>query len=468
MGDYKPIKIKRKKRSDPRFLRAVLFRITPVALVVIITFCSFSIFNKRISEILANYKYSNLAERGEIDDPTLDTYETLNIDWLSAYDITDTNGLDPLLLSPLKETSGMRPSELLGSADFEKTLKYTNKQSIIWSLHDTVNPDISAWIYMYGMGINYPVARENGKKDYYLRRSYDGTQSNSGTIFMSDACKINPISRNLILHGHNMRDGTMFATLANYLKGTPEYYNAHKYIFLDTLYGTYRYEIYSVYMCDPQDIYLTVGFSSNAVFLNWCNATQERGIFEDYTTFTPEDRILTLSTCDSTNKKRIIVHAKMVYPQPEGDVESEIDFVTPTPDLENTPPDLGMVETPDISVSTPTPTPDESGSSTENIYTPGSKFRVNLSDPKSTLRLRSQPSTSSSILAALAHGTGITIDEEINEWVKITTEGGMTGYLQKKYLVKEEDFYYPIPSDTIGPPDTNLITPTPAPPTTEE
>ncbi len=467
MSEYKPIKIKRKKRLDPKLAQMLLFRVLPIALVIIIAFSCFSIFDKRIGEIMTELKYSQLADRGPIDDPTADNYSPINIDWLTEYSAVDPNGFDPLALSPLESTNGMRPSEILGSTEFEKALGYTNKQSKLWAIHDSINPDICAWIYMYGMGINYPVAHENGKTDYYLRRAYDKTASTSGTIFMSPSATIDPISRNLILHGHNMRDGTMFASLVNYLKGTRSFYDSHKYIFIDTLYGTYRYEIYSVYQTQPQDIYLAVDFPSNASFLNWCTETNNRGIFKnDTTTFTANDRILTLSTCDATNKYRIVVHAKMVYPVPVGDIDSSNDnndVNVPTPDTTPSGDPPTVTPTPEIPSTVVTPTPPIQS---ENIFVAGAKFTVKLSDPKSTLRLRSGPSTTSNIEAALAHGTGVTIVSEHNEWVKVTTEGGMNGYLQKKYLTPADDFSYTTPSTTIGPPSTNLITPTPPAPTT--
>ncbi|MBE7092419.1 MAG: sortase [Clostridiales bacterium] len=467
MNNYKPVKIKRKNRADSMVIRSIIFRVLPIVLVVIISVCGFTIFNKRISEILAHVKHNALADRGTIDDPMLDNYSPLDIDWKSLFSSTDENGFDPLALSPLELTDGSRPSNILGTTEFEQALGYTNKQSTLWSINNSINKDITAWIYMYGMGINYPIAQENGKIDYYLRRSYDGTQSTSGTIFMPSACSINPLSRNLILHGHNMRDGTMFATLTNFLRGTKAYYDSHKYIFLDTLYGTYRYEIYSVYQTDPEDIYLQVEFSSNSSFLNWCNETYSKSLFKDTeTTFTANDRILTLSTCDATNKYRIIVHAKMVYPEPVGDIDSAFtDSETGTP----LPPDTINPEE-----ITPTPTLQPSATQTPNIPTPpvtenvfsaGKVFKINLTDPKSTLRLRNQPNTSSVIEAALAHGTKVTIISEHNEWVKVKTEGSMEGYLQKRFLIPIDEFVQTTPSSSIGAPTTNLITPTPAIPT---
>ncbi|MBP5661873.1 MAG: sortase [Clostridia bacterium] len=455
MSGYKPVKIKRK--GDGGRVRTVLLRGIPILLVIVISVCAFRLFDKRIGEVLAAQKYTALAERGQIDDPLSDDYTIPSLDWANLYNTDDPDGFDPLGLSPLGLVDDLPPSGQWQGTAIEQILGYTNKQATIWSLHDSVNSDISAWIYMYGMGINYPVAAENKQTDFYLTHSYDRSVSTSGTIFYTSPCKVNPLSRNLILHGHNMRDGTMFATLNNFLRGTRAFYDAHRYIFLDTLYGTYRYQVYSVYKCEPEDIYLTTGFYSNVSFINWCNETNDRGLFRDDVSFSAADRILTLSTCDATGKMRIIVHAKMVYPVPKDDIESSV-------------PDTAADTQMPIDSGTETPTPSSTAAPTatpspvipdEPVVAQGASFCVKLSNPNETLRLRSGPGTTYSILGGLAHGTLVTILADGTEWVHVRTVGGMEGYLMKRYLVPESEFAVDVPTTDVTAPTTNLITPTP-------
>ena len=247
-------------------------------------------------------------------------------------------------------------------------------------------------------------------------------------------------------------------------------HDSHKYIFLDTLYGTYRYEIYSVYQTSPNSSYLYVDFDSNSSFIKWCNQTNNRGIYKDSNVvFTPYDRILTLSTCDPSGKYRVIVHAKMVYPDPMTELEDSLNygendeqFGNPYPEITDAIDPSEATEAPAVTAA-PTETPEL------NVVTPapiepfqsGSLYRVKLSDQKSTLRLRNKPSTTSVVEAALANGTQVTILSVVDEnWVKVKTQGGMEGYLQKGFLIPESDFFYATPSDTIGAPTSNLITPT--------
>ncbi len=452
MREYKSVKIKKRTRLQPEHIKFLLYRVLPIILVVVLSVSAFTICEKKISEIIAEQKYSSLAGRGTVDDPLSADYEQTSVDWTSAYSSLDPDGFDPLALSPLGVVDDIRPSSSLTSNIYERYYGYSNKQSKIWSIHDSVNSDVSAWIYMYGLGINYPVAQETAEnKEYYLTHTYDKAKSTSGTIYIPSECSINPMSKNLILFGHNMRDNTMFATLENFLVGTKAYFNSHKYIFLDTLYGTYRYEIYSVYKTTPEDIYLRTGFASNSDFLSWCAQTQQRSNYKnEAVSFSATDRTITLSTCDDTAKYRIIVHAKLVFPIPTDDIDE-----TYSPDFNN--PDNSNISS-DI--------PDNSTSANDKYdFKVDDRYIVTLKDPTSTMRLRSGASTTSQVVGSLAHGTQVAIlENKDKDWVKVKTIGGMEGYMLKQYLVFDEDFSFTIPTATVAPPENNLVTPTPTAP----
>ena len=451
MREYKSVKITKRTRLQPDQVKFLLYRVLPIILVVVLSVSAFTVCEKKISEIIAEQKYSSLASRGTVDDPFSSDYDQTSVDWASAYSSIDPNGFDPLELSPLGVVDDIRPSSSLTSNIYERYYGYSNKQSKIWSIHDSVNSDVSAWIYMYGLGINYPVAQETAdNKEYYLTHTYDKAKSTSGTIYIPSECSINPISKNLILFGHNMRDNTMFATLKNFLVGTNAYFNSHKYIFIDTLYGTYRYEIYSVYKTTPEDIYLRTGFASNSDFLTWCSQTQQRSNYKnDAISFSATDRILTLSTCDDTAKYRIIVHAKLVFPLPSDDIDE-----TYSPEFNPE----------DSNISSDVP--NNSTSPNEKYdFKVDDRYIVTLKDHTSTMRLRSAPSTTSSVVGSLAHGTQVTIlENKDKDWVKVKTIGGMEGYMLKQYLVFDEEFSFTIPTATVAPPENNLVTPTPTAP----
>ncbi len=79
-----------------------------------------------------------------------------------------------------------------------------------------INPDYIGWIRIDGTGIDYPVVRGEDN-DKYLAITFGGEQNASGSIFMDYRCTAGFESPLPMLHGHNMKDGSMFAELNKYV-----------------------------------------------------------------------------------------------------------------------------------------------------------------------------------------------------------------------------------------------------------
>ncbi len=98
------------------------------------------------------------------------------------------------------------------------------------SLSET-NSDIVGWVRIEGTAIDYPVCHTPYDPEKYLHMDINQVYSGSGTPFIEAACTVEPRS-NLLIYGHHMRSGEMFAALKNYT--SVSYYNAHPYIQFDT------------------------------------------------------------------------------------------------------------------------------------------------------------------------------------------------------------------------------------------
>lgn len=167
-----------------------------------------------------------------------------------------------------------------------------------------------AWIEIPGTDIDYPIMRKQGDPEYYLRRNYKGEYSYSGTPFLDENCNIR-LSKNLIVYGHNMKDGTMFSDLTKYkdLKFCTEH-QAMK-LTIDGI--TYNYTLYAVCSVDASDGWYTfTAQPSEDNFAELISHIQNRS---SYISFTEQaeygDHLLTLSTCDyASDDSRLIVIAK--------------------------------------------------------------------------------------------------------------------------------------------------------------
>ena len=81
--------------------------------------------------------------------------------------------------------------------------------------------------------------------DYYLRHLYDGTYNKAGCLFADYENKKDFSDRNTIIYGHNMRDGSMFASLNEYKEQS--YYDSHPQMYLVTPDGGYLCDIFAAF-----------------------------------------------------------------------------------------------------------------------------------------------------------------------------------------------------------------------------
>ena len=73
-----------------------------------------------------------------------------------------------------------------------------------------INKDIVGWIKM-GDFLDQSVVLKDNK--YYLTHNYKKESNPAGAIFLDESCSINTPPENLIMHGHNMKNGSMFGKL---------------------------------------------------------------------------------------------------------------------------------------------------------------------------------------------------------------------------------------------------------------
>ena len=81
-------------------------------------------------------------------------------------------------------------------------------------------PDLVAWLHVPDTVISYPVMWTPGDETYYLYRNYDGTENQNGSLLLDTDSSLDPLTTNLIIHGHDMRSGAMFGNLTDYADET--------------------------------------------------------------------------------------------------------------------------------------------------------------------------------------------------------------------------------------------------------
>lgn len=173
-----------------------------------------------------------------------------------------------------------------------------------------VNRDVVGWIYLPHSEISYPFVQGKDNNEY-LRQTYNGNQNASGSIFMDYRCEGNLSGQNTILYGHYMKNGTMFGGLAQFR--TKSYWESHRYFYLMTQDGTYRYEVFACGQVAPDAFCYQTSFADAAAFQSFLQNIAEVNDLETGVVPREGDPVLTLSTCaENDRSRRFVVFATRV------------------------------------------------------------------------------------------------------------------------------------------------------------
>ena len=155
------------------------------------------------------------------------------------------------------------------------------------------NKDVIGWLYCPDTVINYPVV-QGKNNDRYLRKDLDGKYLVSGTLFADYRNGELNEDANYIIYGHNMKNGTMFSSLAKYKQQS--YYNQHPIMYYLTPDGNYKLELFAGLVVKRDDkIYLTN--QSEEEFTELIEKYRAKSTFKTNVELEYSDTIVTLSTC---------------------------------------------------------------------------------------------------------------------------------------------------------------------------
>ena len=174
------------------------------------------------------------------------------------------------------------------------------------------NRSYCGWVTVPGTRISYPVYRSADNQDMLHSRP-DGSYLYAGSIFMDAFVpdkEHDGIIRNLIIYGHNMISGSMFAGLHGY--AGLDFYNSHPFIIYKP-YGelTEFYRVYSSFQVPAESAERDVLLPAVAEegFYEYTDRMKSMSLYDTDVVIHNELQLMTLSTCigDSRENRRFIV-----------------------------------------------------------------------------------------------------------------------------------------------------------------
>ncbi len=197
----------------------------------------------------------------------------------------------------------------------EKTYQELAEQAIDTNQEETsidfeklknINPEVVGWIKIDGTTINYPIM-QHMDNTYYLNRNFYKKKDDSGSVFLDYKNQSNFTDKNIVIYGHNIKRGIIFSDLEKIYQGklkddvSVNIYTPEK---------TMKSKVFSSYEIDPENYAINTNVNENE-FDQFKQTLSERTKVKFIGNPNESNQILTLSTCDRTGKKRILVHAEL-------------------------------------------------------------------------------------------------------------------------------------------------------------
>lgn len=138
------------------------------------------------------------------------------------------------------------------------------------------NADCIGWLSIDGTNISYPVMHTPSNPQKYLRRNFYDKYSQSGVPFLDGRCDLQ--STNLIIYGHNMKNGTMFSNLKKYVDR--DFLSTHRTVKFETADGIRYFTVTEILRTDITDArynHITAEDGSRCLILSTCYGSGKDG-----------------------------------------------------------------------------------------------------------------------------------------------------------------------------------------------
>lgn len=256
-----------------------------------------------VAAIIYVIRYFTVRDHGD------DIYESLQAEYSQAESVSseesssepgDTATQD----SRIEESTAPLPDDeyMLREIDFDQ-------------LTAEVNSDIYAWIYIPDTNVDYPIFQHPSDNAYYLRHNPDGSEGFPGCIYTELENAKDFSDFNTLIYGHNMKNGTMFHDLRNYVDS--EYLAEHPCVYIYTEDAVLKYEIFATYQYDNRHLLYAYSYDTEYDREQYLKEVLEQrnmtAVFNPEAEVDSDSKIITLSTCvHATGPDRYLVQAVLV------------------------------------------------------------------------------------------------------------------------------------------------------------
>lgn len=177
------------------------------------------------------------------------------------------------------------------------------------------NPDVYAWIQIPNTAVDYPILQSSTDNAYYLNHTIDGEEKKEGAIFTENFNTKTFEDPNTVIYGHDMKNGSMFQSIHNYMDR--KFFDTNRDITIYMPDQILHYKIFAAYLTDNKHLLMNYNFWNQEEYKQYLDSIfsmRDMNAFVDTSMeVTNEDKIITLSTCYAgISTQRYLVQAVLV------------------------------------------------------------------------------------------------------------------------------------------------------------
>ncbi|NLV58546.1 MAG: hypothetical protein GXY67_07220 [Clostridiales bacterium] len=176
------------------------------------------------------------------------------------------------------------------------------------------NPDIVGRLTIDGLVDETVVMRNN---TYYLTHNANGSFSETGAVFVDEACSLKNPPENLLLRGQGTVTGKLLEPLWNYRSQNVDFVRQHAFLRMETLYEAGEYVLFAVIVTDSgagsSGSFNYAGypsFPSDEEMDSYVSAAKALSLYEIPVEVQSTDRLLTLSTVGDPRGETLVLMAR--------------------------------------------------------------------------------------------------------------------------------------------------------------
>ena len=212
-----------------------------------------------------------------------DIYENISSSVLTAVDKPTDDGTDT-------------------SSDEEENLPFVYDHQALLN----INSEGQGYLYIPSIDLRLPVV-QGTDNEYYLNHTFNKVYNAAGALFIDSRVDKGLGGSNVIIYGHNMKNGSMFAKLAYYKNESFYRQHGNDVFYIYTGDEIREYRIFDAFENDPEGYVYTCNFGTASQLQEYASTVKSYSLYDTGVDVSSATQVVTFSTCTGDGARRIIV-----------------------------------------------------------------------------------------------------------------------------------------------------------------